>query len=266
MKHFLCKLTAFLGYLVVRTNCFKSSYGLNSKSIYATLSTRLPKLRSNPNNQDEIPLIASLAEVTPPIKERYFFPGHNGGENSPKSVRKIYGTDIFALDLPELDGLDNIHNPEGPLLRALLLASELFGSFRSWFLVNGSTSGILSAILATVQLHQRHQLSEVENAATESLFKTEIVQKRSIMILGRDSHKASFDGLRLGDCDAALLPCINDIEFGVPLGVDFDSISHALEKYGSEVMYALLSYLQQFRSSEEALVLYIYHGITMLCH
>lgn len=236
MKHFLCKLIAFLGYLAVRTNCFKSTFGFNSKSIYTSLPTRLPQLLSNPHHQDEIPLIASLAEVTPPIKERYFFPGHNGGENSPKSVRKIYGTDIFGLDLPELDGLDNIHNPEGPLLRALQLASELFGSFRSWFLVNGSTSGILSAILATVQLHQRHQLSEVENAATES--KTEIVQKRSIMILGRDSHKASFDGLRLADCDAALLPCINDVEFGVPLGVDFDSISHALEKYGSEVMSA----------------------------
>ena len=264
MKHFLCKLIAFLGYLAVRTNCFKSSFGFNSKSIYTSLPTRLPQLLSNPHHQDEIPLIASLAEVTPPIKERYFFPGHNGGENSPKSVRKIYGTDIFGLDGPELDGLDNIHNPEGPLLRALQLASELFGSFRSWFLVNGSTSGILSAILATVQLHQRHQLSEVENAATDS--KTEIVQKRSIMILGRDSHKASFDGLRLADCDAALLPCINDVEFGVPLGVDFDSISHALEKYGSEVMPALLSYLQQFRFFEKVLVLYIYHRITMLYH
>jgi arginine/lysine/ornithine decarboxylase len=55
------------------------------------------------------------------------------------------------------------------------------------------------------------------------------------MLLGRDSHKASFDGLRLADCDGALLPCVNDEEFGIPLGVDFDSISRALDTYGSQV-------------------------------
>ena len=229
MKQPLCELIAFLGYIVLRTNGFRGSSEINVKKISASFNARLPALRSASLNQDEIPLISSLAEVTPPIKERYFFPGHNGGEFSPKSVRKVYCSELFAMDLPELDGLDNIHSPEGPLLRALLLASDLFGSFRSWFLVNGSTSGILSAILATVQLHQRRQLSETDVTATDH-------SKRSIMILGRDSHKASFDGLRLADCDGALLPCINDQEFGVPLGVDFDSISDALDKYGSQVM------------------------------
>ena len=252
MKHSLCKLIAFLGYIVLRTNGFISSSGINVKPVCATLNARLQALRSASLNQDEIPLISSLAEVTPPIKERYFFPGHNGGEFSPKSVRKVYGSELFSMDLPELDGLDNIHSPEGPLLRALLLAADLFGSFRSWFLVNGSTSGILSAILATVQLHHLRQLSERGDTVTDH-------SKRSIMILGRDSHKASFDGLRLADCDGALLPCINDQEFGVPLGVEFDSISDALEKYGSQVMSTCICIFSNDLLRNCSFILYVHH-------
>ena len=81
------------------------------------------------------------------------------------------------------------------------------------------------------------------------------------MILGRDSHKASFDGLRLADCDAALLPCINDQEFGVPLGVDLNSISDALENYGSEVMF---QWIYIFNS--KVFILYLQHWITMILH
>jgi arginine/lysine/ornithine decarboxylase len=204
------------------------------------------------NEQQEIPLISALNEVIPSIKNRYFFPGHCGGEYAPKSLKRLYGQDLFHYDLPELDGLDNIHCPEGPLLRALQLASELFGAKQTWFLVNGSTSGILSAIMACVQMHQRRQLSlkfEKRNLDDDLGDNTIINQtddrgnnvalstqpKRSVMLLGRDSHKASFDGLRLADCDGALLPCLHDDNFGIPLGVDLTYISEALDTYGSQV-------------------------------
>jgi arginine/lysine/ornithine decarboxylase len=44
---------------------------------------------------------------------------------------------MFRYDLPELDGLDNIHDPEGPLLEAQSLAARYFGARRTWFLING---------------------------------------------------------------------------------------------------------------------------------
>ena len=50
---------------------------------------------------------------------------------------RFISSGIFRYDLPELDGLDNIHNPEGPLLQALLLAARYFNAHRTWFLVNG---------------------------------------------------------------------------------------------------------------------------------
>lgn len=221
--------------IITGTSCFSRSVSLLKPSRDGF--PRLPPLKCAQHSQNESPIISAIADVLPQIKERYFFPGHAGGEHAPKSLKKLYGSELFNLDLPELDGLDNIHCPEGPLLRALQLASELFGSSQTWFLVNGSTSGILSAILAAVQIHQRRTLAEKEYVSpiVSSGTSLNAPPGRSIMLLGRDSHKASFDGLRLADCDGALLPCVQDCEFGVPLGVDIESISEALETYGSQV-------------------------------
>jgi arginine/lysine/ornithine decarboxylase len=69
---------------------------------------------------------------------RYFFPGHAGGTSISESFRKVLMTeDVLTLDLPELDELDNLHSPEGPLLESLALTARLFKSRRSWYLVNG---------------------------------------------------------------------------------------------------------------------------------
>ena len=44
------------------------------------------------------------------LKERFFFPGH-GGQYAPNLIKDM-GSSLFDNDLPELDGLDNIHFPE----------------------------------------------------------------------------------------------------------------------------------------------------------
>lgn len=174
----------------------------------------------------QAPYFDALNEVMHDIKDRYFFPGHRGGEFAPSNMIRRYGKPIFDLDLPELDGLDNIHSPEGPLLDALELASRLFESYRTWFLVNGSTSGILAAILACARLHDRSRAKAGSNA---------------VVIMGRDSHKSAFDALSIAGCDAALLPCTWDDNFGVTVGVEIESIEQALDEHGSNVCAVLLT-------------------------
>ncbi len=51
--------------------------------------------------------------------------------------------------MPELPELDNLFAPEGVILQAQQLSAEAFGADRTWFLANGSTSGVVAAILAT---------------------------------------------------------------------------------------------------------------------
>ena len=182
-----------------------------------------------------LPILDALQKVITDIDERFFFPGHCGGQHAPSSMKETYGTALFHYDLPELDGLDNIHCPEGPLLAALQLASELYDSKRTWFLVNGSTSGILSAILACVRIHQQQQQWTNDKSNNKN------DDQRSVLILGRDSHKSAFDALVLADCDAALLPCYCDPKFGIPYGVEYESIQCALNDHRGNVCAVLLT-------------------------
>ena len=57
-------------------------------------------------------------------------------------------TNPYAWDITEIDGFDNLHEPEGILLEGKNLASRIYGSDESYFLVNGSTAGILAGICA----------------------------------------------------------------------------------------------------------------------
>jgi arginine/lysine/ornithine decarboxylase len=93
------------------------------------------------------PFLSALLRVRELISpsKQFFFPGHSSGRFANRELDML---DLFQHDLPELDGLDNIHAPEGPLLESLELAAKLYDAKQSWFLVNGSTGGLLSAILA----------------------------------------------------------------------------------------------------------------------
>lgn len=53
-----------------------------------------------------------------------------------------------GLDITEIDGFDNLHEPEGILKEAMERAARLYGADRCYYSVNGSTAGLLAAISA----------------------------------------------------------------------------------------------------------------------
>lgn len=74
----------------------------------------------------------------------YHMPGHK---------RRLYGNlpeEIAKMDITEIDGFDNLHQAEGILLELQQKAASIYGADESFYLVNGSTGGILSAISAAV--------------------------------------------------------------------------------------------------------------------
>ncbi len=52
----------------------------------------------------------------------------------------------YDMDITEIEGFDNLHHAEGILQDCMQQASEVFGSKASFFLVNGSSGGLLAAI------------------------------------------------------------------------------------------------------------------------
>lgn len=72
----------------------------------------------------------------------FHMPGHK------RNIRKLECINPYQLDITEIDGFDNLHNPEGILRECLEEAARFYKTKKTYFLVNGSTCGILAAISA----------------------------------------------------------------------------------------------------------------------
>lgn len=59
--------------------------------------------------------------------------------------------DIYKLDISEIEGFDDLHHAEGLLKELQEKAAGIYHAEESFFLINGSTGGILSAVSAAAQ-------------------------------------------------------------------------------------------------------------------
>lgn len=71
----------------------------------------------------------------------------------PGHKRNVWGDlppQLCRMDITEIEGFDNLHQPEGILLELQKKAAVLCGAEESFYLVNGSTGGILTAVSAAL--------------------------------------------------------------------------------------------------------------------
>lgn len=81
-------------------------------------------------------------------------PGHK------RNCSEVYLRELGAdLDITEIHGFDSLHGASGILLDAMQYAANRWGSRQSYFLVGGSTCGILAGIYAAVQKGDRILMS-----------------------------------------------------------------------------------------------------------
>lgn len=99
-----------------------------------------------------------------------------------------------GIDITEIDGFDNLHQAQGILKEAQERAARLYGSSECFFLVNGSTCGILAAISAAVQKNGRIALARNSHkAAYHAVFLRDLQPEYLYpRIIGKQSKKDSF--------------------------------------------------------------------------
>jgi len=85
-------------------------------------------------------LYEKIREYTKSETYPMHMPGHKGIQNP------LTPGLPFDLDITEIHGFDDLHNPEGILLEISALSEKLYGSSKTFPLINGSTVGILAAI------------------------------------------------------------------------------------------------------------------------
>lgn len=74
----------------------------------------------------------------------YHMPGHK------RRLKTDTMRELAQIDITEIDGFDNLHDAQDILKRIQEEAAAAYGAEESFFLVNGSTAGILSAISTAV--------------------------------------------------------------------------------------------------------------------
>ncbi|HEV2261466.1 MAG TPA: aminotransferase class I/II-fold pyridoxal phosphate-dependent enzyme [Candidatus Rubrimentiphilum sp.] len=77
-------------------------------------------------------------------------PGHKQGIGMDLAFREFVGDNFCAIDLTPMPGIDDLLQPTESLLLAQQLAAEAYGADRSYFLINGSTSGNQCMMMAAV--------------------------------------------------------------------------------------------------------------------
>lgn len=118
----------------------------------------------------------SLLEQLQRYDESDYYPFHMPGHKRNKEIDYI----PVGIDITEIEGFDNLHHAEGILKDAQDRAAALYGADESFFLINGSTAGILSAISAAVPKGKR-------------------------MLMARNCHKAAYHGVFLRELDVDYL-------------------------------------------------------------
>ena len=77
-------------------------------------------------------------------------PGHHMG-NVKNKMSSLIGRKAYICDVNAPIGLDNLAHPSGVILKAEELMAKACHADKSYFLINGTTSGLQAAILATLK-------------------------------------------------------------------------------------------------------------------
>ena len=94
-----------------------------------------------------------LLERLKRYKESDIYPFHMPGHKRCKNEFTNEFLNPYEIDITEIEGFDNLHHPEGILKDSMEWAAEVYGADKTYYLINGSSSGILSAICSTSPLN-----------------------------------------------------------------------------------------------------------------
>lgn len=113
---------------------------------------------------------------------------------------------LFPWDVTEVEGLDNLHEPEDVIAEAQQLAAVCFGADESFFLVGGATIGNLALVLA-------------------------LCDSDDLLVVQRDVHQSVLYGLQLAGARAVFVAPRVCPHSGLPAGVRPEDVRLALERY-----------------------------------
>ncbi|MGM8215734.1 aminotransferase class I/II-fold pyridoxal phosphate-dependent enzyme [Bacillaceae bacterium W0354] len=173
-------------------------------------------------DQSRAPLFEAIIKHSLKNPVSFHVPGHKNGRILTREGAEVF-SNILKYDLTELDGLDDLHQPEAAIQDAEQLAAELYGVERTFFLVNGSTAGNLAMILSVCQVNDQ-------------------------ILVQRNSHKSLMHGLELAGARPIFFSPEFDEETSRYSNINVNTIKRLIEKH-QHIKAIVLTYPDYFGST-----------------
>ena len=132
-------------------------------------------------------------------------PSHGQGDFVAPESAKMIGRRFFSCDYSEIEGFDNLAKPIGMLRNAQDCTSKIYDAKATFFLTNGSTSGIIASMMT-------------------------VLRRSDKVLIARNCHRSVYNGLVLsGAVPIWLMPQYNK-EWGIYESINLDYLEEMFSK------------------------------------
>ncbi len=168
----------------------------------------------------QTPLFDSLKEYSERTNGYFRIPGHRFERGIPAPFTDFAGSKIFKIDVTETPAADDLHNPENVIADSQRYTAEAFGAEKSFYLVNGTTCGNQSMIMAAA--------GEGCNGRPDKI------------LVPRNVHKSVMAGLIISGARPVYMPVDYIEEFGIMGKLDSETVKRKLQKHpDSKAVFAV---------------------------
>ncbi|OJV62288.1 MAG: hypothetical protein BGO41_05680 [Clostridiales bacterium 38-18] len=161
----------------------------------------------------------------------FHMPGHKNGSID---ILKVHSVNLLSYDITEIPGADHLHGAEGCIKETEIAIAEFYNAFISKMLINGSTVGLLSAIMG-------------------------VTAPGDQILVNRNAHKSIYNAIEMHRLDPVYLFPIVDDRLGIPIDLTLDTVGEAISSHPN-VKACVLTY-----PTYEGLC-YDIRAIIALCH
>ncbi|MFY0544681.1 aminotransferase class I/II-fold pyridoxal phosphate-dependent enzyme [Brevibacillus sp. H7] len=155
--------------------------------------------------QRKAPLYETLERHARRRPHPFHVPGHKMGSSFDRAGKERFES-VFPLDMTEISGMDDLHQPEGVIAEAQALAAEAFGAEETRFLIGGSTVGNIALIMAVCRPGDK-------------------------IIVQRNCHKSVFNGIMIARATPVYVVPAVDLGTGVAAGLRREDVERTLQAH-----------------------------------
>ncbi|MBV9271843.1 MAG: aminotransferase class I/II-fold pyridoxal phosphate-dependent enzyme [Candidatus Eremiobacteraeota bacterium] len=156
-------------------------------------------------DQTKTPYFQALLDYVDAGVVPFHTPGHKQGIGMDRAFREFVGDNICSIDLTPMPGIDDLLQPTESIKEAQELAAEAYGADRTYFLINGSTSGNQCMMMTAVNPGER-------------------------IAVPRNAHKSMLGGLVMSGASPVYMQPEVDEALHMDNSVTPETVQHTLEE------------------------------------